>query len=85
MFGDINLSEDASRPVKERIAQLRIYMYGIDMNVSVFTTMTWPVTNSVIVEFPKSVTKWTDRYHGLYYENLEGRLILAVYLGKKCQ
>lgn len=73
MFSDIKLAEDAGNLFKERVTSRNTDMHGIDLNVYVLTTMSWPISPSVNVELPPSVTKCMERYQEFYFEKHEGR------------
>lgn len=73
MFNDIKTSEDTTNGFKERITQRSIDMRGIDMSVSVLTTMSWPISQSAQILLPTQVVSCAERFEEFYYHEHEGR------------
>lgn len=73
MFNDMKTSDDTSTSFKEKIAQESIYMHGVDLCVSVLTTMSWPISQAPKVNLPETAVHCMSRFEEFYYGKHEGR------------
>lgn len=73
MFNDMKTSEDTTNMFREKIANESMDMKGIELGVSVLTTMSWPIAPTEKVNLPLSTTHCTKKFEDYYYGKHEGR------------
>lgn len=91
MFNDIKTSEETSAAFKEQDGN---NVDGIDVNVSVLTTMSWPINQSPKVNLPTQALCCINRFERFYYSKHEGRRLswqsdlgtadIRAYFGNQC-
>lgn len=73
MFNDMKTSEETSRAFKAKIMAEHTDMGGIDLNVAVLTTMSWPVSAAPEVDLPLAAIHCTNKFEEYYYGQHDGR------------
>lgn len=73
MFNDMKISADTTAAFKDKVAEDSIDMKGIDISVSVLTTMSWPITSTEKVNLPSDVSHCMRQFQGFYDKKHDGR------------
>lgn len=73
MFNDMKTSEDTTSAFKEKVAREAADMRGIDLSVSVLTTMSWPISSADKVSLPLDVRHCMQKFEEYYYVKHDGR------------
>lgn len=73
MFNDMKTSDDTTAQFKEMLTRDNIDMKGLDANIAVLTTMSWPMTPTPPIELPEEAVLCTKRFEDFYYGKHEGR------------
>lgn len=75
MFNDVKTSEETTAAFKERVETERVNMHGVDVSVSVLTTMSWPISKHVKMNLPIGLRSCVSRFEEFYYGKHEGRVL----------
>lgn len=75
MFNDIKTSEESTNVFRERNNVQSVNMYGVDLNVNVLTTMSWPISQqqNVSVNLPNDIKLGIEKFEQFYYQKHTGR------------
>lgn len=73
MFTDMRTSADTTDMFNSEVVDASTELCGVDLNVSILHTISWPVTNTLPSRNPAEVVKCHSRYEEFYYKKHEGR------------
>lgn len=73
MFTDMRTSMETTEIFRSEVVDATAELSGVDFNVSVLHTISWPVTDAVPCAVPFEVSKCRARYEDFYFSKHEGR------------
>lgn len=78
MFQDICLSKDLNEKFREYLINSDNSL-GIDFNIQVLTSGSWPFQNIVAFSFPTELERSVSSFYSFYYDKYSGRKLTWVY------
>lgn len=73
MFLDMRTSAETSDVFRSEVGGDASELAGVDLNVAVLTTISWPIVSTQPCILPAAVTQCYSRYEKFYYAKHEGR------------
>lgn len=75
MFKDMKMSEECSQLFHDHVNAQKVDMDGIELNVSVLTTLSWPIPSKSPCTVPEKAVKATAEFEKFYLSKHEGRVL----------
>jgi cullin 3 len=73
MFTDLRTSAETTEVFRSQVDDAATELCGIDLTVSVLTTISWPIVAATPCSIPPEILQCCARYESFYYGKHEGR------------
>lgn len=75
MFNDMKISSESTEQFERHVSAEGIDMSGVELRVSILTTMSWPITAQPVVTLPSAAANAIARFEQYYLAKHNGRVL----------
>lgn len=75
MFNDMKISAESSQQFQRYVETEGIDMHGVELRVSILTTMSWPITTAPMCTLPAEAVRASSKFEQYYLNKHNGRVL----------